>query len=200
MTSSSIRTAIVLAGGRGRRIGSPKAGLHFGGRPLLARVIATLREVAADVIVVGAPGQVIDLPAGMAVRRVSDFEPDRGPLAALYSGLIEARGELAVVVGCDMPFLNAALLEAMFAMVDGHDALIPLSGGRRQPLHAIYSVGCAAAVRVLLDGGVERLGAVEDALSTRILGEAEWRPYSPDGRTFLSINTPEDLAHAESIR
>ncbi|MFT4082535.1 MAG: NTP transferase domain-containing protein, partial [Nocardioides sp.] len=72
--------AIVLAGGRGSRLGGvDKATLEIGGRSLLHRVLAACAD-AAEVVVVGDP------VAGTEARFVREQPPYAGPAAALLAG------------------------------------------------------------------------------------------------------------------
>src|ERR1700755_2884271 len=78
--------AIVLAGGRSSRMGSPKAALEWHGSTLLRRVTGLLaRWVDGPVVVVRAPGQ--ELPnLDPAIEVVADAREGRGPLQGLAGG------------------------------------------------------------------------------------------------------------------
>src|SRR5438309_11218286 len=60
-SNAECATAIVLAGGRSSRMGTSKALLLFDNEPLIVHVVATLRSLFADVVVVTAPGH--ELPS-----------------------------------------------------------------------------------------------------------------------------------------
>ena len=192
-------TAIVLAGGEGSRMGLPKAQLTFRGQPLLHRVVRTVAQAADEVLVVSAPSQVLDLPDEVSVTVVTDREQARGPLMGLYSGLDASSHELNMAVACDMPFLDPRLLRALCDLAKGHDAVVPVVAGRLQPLHAVYRRGCLDAIERLLDRGVYRMSALADAVHSHRAVEQDWASFSPDARTFLSVNTPQELARAERM-
>ena len=180
-------------------MGMPKAQLIFRGRPLLHHVVRTVAQAADEVLVVTAPGLELDLPDDVCVRVVTDREPARGPLMGLYSGLDASGSELNVAVACDMPFLDARLLRALCGLAAGHDAVVPVVEGRLQPLHAAYRRGCLDAIERLLSRGVYRLSALADAVRSRRPAEPDWVKFTPDGRSFLSLNTPQELAQAERL-
>ena len=182
----------------GRRMGMPKALLYFDGSPLLVRTVDTLRQVAATVIVVLSPGQRAP-ETGAGVSLVTDLQPGRGPLMGLSAGLAASDTDLNLVVGCDMPFVNGALLSRMAAFAAGCDAAVPRAEGRVQPLHAVYSKSCLPIIRDLLDSGVRRLGALADAANTRWVEQDELAAMGEDGAAFLSLNTPEDVKRAEAL-
>src|SRR5215208_4791171 len=102
----STSTAILLAGGRSSRMGTPKALLLFDGEPLIVHIVATLRRAFAEVVVVAAPGQ--DLPA-MPVTLVRDDVAYQGPVGGICYGLKASSGEFSFVTACDSAFLNPRL-------------------------------------------------------------------------------------------
>ena len=117
MTGSSIAGmfeagAIILAGGRSSRMGSPKAALDWHGSTLLRRVTGLAqRTVDGPVVVVRAPGQ--ELPElHPSVEVVSDAREGRGPLQGLAAGLaaVGDRAEVAYVSSTDVPLLHPAFI------------------------------------------------------------------------------------------
>ncbi|MBM3925702.1 MAG: molybdenum cofactor guanylyltransferase [SAR202 cluster bacterium] len=102
-------------------MGVEKASLLVGGRTMLSRVVEAVSSVAEEVLVVRAVGQRLPDLKGYEVRIVEDEEPHGGPLGGLVSGLRAVKGQWALVVGCDMPFLDQRLLQWLVdvAMVSG---------------------------------------------------------------------------------
>ena len=84
-------------------MGTPKALLLFDGEPLIVHIVATLRRLFAEVVVVAAPGQ--SLPS-MPVTLVRDEVEHQGPVGGLCYGLRAARGDVSFVTSCDSAFLN----------------------------------------------------------------------------------------------
>jgi molybdopterin-guanine dinucleotide biosynthesis protein A len=200
LSSGDQFSAIVLAGGRSSRMGRPKAALELDGRTIIDRIITELRRVAADIVVVAAPDGVeptFDIPQG--ARIVRDELAYQGPLLALARGLDAIAGDGAFACSCDLPLLNGNLAAALVAMLDDYDAVIPEVGGKLQPLHAVYRKRCADALRALASRGENRLTAIADAVRTRRIGENELRALDPELRSFLNVNTPEDLARVREL-
>jgi molybdopterin-guanine dinucleotide biosynthesis protein A len=158
--------AIVLAGGRSSRMGTPKAALEWHGSTLLRRVTGIVgRAVDGPVVVVRAPGQ--ELP-GLAegIEVVEDAREGRGPLQGLAAGLGALRGlaEVAYASSTDVPLLHPRFVgRVLAAFGDDVDVVLPHVGGFRHPL--------AAAYRVELVDAVERLIA-EDRMKPAFLFEA----------------------------
>src|SRR4051812_47387689 len=91
---SATATAVVLAGGRSSRMGTPKALLLFDGEPLIVHIVAALRDLFAEVVVVAAPGQ--QLPP-MRVTMVRDDVAYQGPVGGICYGLRAGRGDVSFV-------------------------------------------------------------------------------------------------------
>lgn len=192
------RSAIVLAGGRGARMGAPKAALKFGESTLLERVVAELSKSFAEVIVAAAPEGQGDLAIRDAggVKIIRDAIAFQGPLFALRPALEAAASDPVFVCSCDLPLLDASVASALFAMIGERDAVIPEVSGRPQPLCAVYRKRCADAIGALLARGERRLTALARAIDARTVAESELRAIDPELRSFFNLNTPEDYATA----
>jgi molybdopterin-guanine dinucleotide biosynthesis protein A len=192
-------SGVILAGGRSSRFGSDKLAARLEGRTLLDLAIAGVAAVAAEIVVVLAPGddrtpEPIDRP----VRLVVDPERHGGPLVGLLAGLEAVDQPLTIVAGGDMPTLSAAVLGAMVRALEasgpGWDAVVLASRGDRVPLPAVVRTGAATTwARQLVGDGERRLRSLFERLPTRALEEGEWRPFDPDGATLRDVDQPGDL-------
>ncbi len=191
-------SAVVLAGGASRRMGRDKRLLPWGvdadGQPrtLLQSVIDTLAAVADDVIVVAN-----DRPNINGARVAPDAIPGSGSLGGILSGVEAARHDRVFVAAADMPFLNLALVRHLLSRVEGHDAVVPVVGGRPEPLHAVYGPAVAAAARTQIARGQLKIALAFEGLDVVWVPEAELRALDPELRSFRNVNTPEDYAGAQ---
>ena len=191
MTATQGGVGVLLAGGRGVRMGAevPKALVRLEGRTLLAHAIATLRACVARVFVV--TPESLDLGDLADVTRVADPPGETGPLGALVAGLTAAAGEEALVLAVDLPCVTPEALRALRESRGEAIAVIAASEGRPQPLAGWYT---AAAVAPLAD--VWRSGA--RAVVPAVLGigaravATDTLPGRPDD--WHNVNTPDDLA------
>ena len=140
-------TGIILAGGKSLRLGRNKATELIGGMPLIERVINRLKPITNRLVMVTARDRDC-FPPVTPIEVITDIYPGKGPLGGIYSGLCASRTVANIVVGCDMPFLNTALLEHMSKLISSYDAIVPRwPGGKIEPLHAVYSVSCIAVMK-----------------------------------------------------
>jgi len=199
MTGGAEAAAVVLCGGKTSRFGGEKAHALVGGRRVIDRVVGAAGQVCGRVVAVTSAGKGdLRLPEGVLV--VADAFPGAGPLGGICTGLRHAATDVAVVVGCDLPFLSARLLRFLLGLVPGFGAVVPrLADGRAQPLHAVYRRSCLAEMERHLSAGRLSIWRVLEELSTRYVGEQECRALDPDLLSFFNLNTPDDLAQANRL-
>jgi molybdopterin-guanine dinucleotide biosynthesis protein A len=105
---------IVLAGGKGLCLGRDGVRETVGNSNLLQRVLSQLTSFSCDVIIVTTGEKSLPQFTGyQGVRIVTDTYPGKGALGGIYTGLAESNSEYNLVVACDMPFFNQALLRCM---------------------------------------------------------------------------------------
>lgn len=141
--------------------------------------------------------------------------PDAGtwlPGAQVYQDVVAGAGSLGGIltaveaaapvlcVAWDMPFVPAGLLKDLAARLEGADAVIPESDGRRglEPLCAAYGPACGPAIRASLERGDRRAIAFHEAVRVARIPLAAVLQYGDPGVLFLNVNSPADLARAES--
>lgn len=162
----SERAAILLAGGRGSRMGGiDKPLLEVGGRTLLDAAVMAAEEAGCDpIIAVGAPVLTTAAPIAPVVW-VREDPPFGGPVAAILAALPLIRAPHTLVLACDLARAGEVVALLRAAPIDGDGVCLADGSGRRQPLAGLYrtdalrSAGAAlpargrgAAVRALLDG------------------------------------------------
>jgi molybdopterin-guanine dinucleotide biosynthesis protein A len=186
--------AVILAGGRSSRFGRDKLAEPIDGRPMLHHAIDAVRPLTFEIVVVAAPDASPAVPDD--IRIVFDPVAFEGPLVGARAGIEAVSGSIVVLVGGDMPDLVGAVLESMVAALGSASSAVVLEhDGRPGPLPIVVRRGPALAVLDrLLGQGERRLGALMDALQTRVIAEATWRALDPDGATVRDIDTEADLA------
>ena len=190
-------TGLVLAGGASSRMGRNKARLALDGEMLVSRVVRVLAGITPDVRIVSNDAASYDF---LGLPIIPDVTPGYGPLMGLYSGLLAASGELAVLVAVDMPFLSVSLIRHLLALAAEYDVVIPRAQDRLHPLCAVYRRStCLPAIEQAIERQQRRLIAFHPQVRVRTVPEPELRTMSPDLRALMNVNTPEELAAAERL-
>jgi molybdopterin-guanine dinucleotide biosynthesis protein A len=178
-------------------MGASKAGLDFGGQPLLRRIVGIVGRAADPVVVSAAADQ--DLPQlepGVSVIR--DSLPDRGPLQGLADSLAVVRDhcDAVFVCTCDAPFLTPAYIRRLAELLGPHDASVPVSGDSRQPLSAVYRARAADTIdRLLASDRLSMMGFI-DELDVRLVAPDAWVDLKLRFDPLRNLNTPEQYGQA----
>ena len=185
-------SAVLLAGGRSRRMGSDKAALVVGGQPLWQRQLATLRATGASELFIS--GRTDGPYAGCGVPIIADLTPGAGPLAALEAVLPRITNTHAVVLAIDLPSMRADFLQALVnTALANNCSVIPENEGRFEPLAAVYTPRLLPLV-------IECLQSSDYSMQSLLRrsvnhGLAIAHPLRPEERVlFLNLNSPEDLS------
>ena len=187
-------TGIVLAGGASQRMGRDKAFLELDGRPLVAHVIERIAQVCEDVIVVARNAEPF---AGLGARSVEDRFRGVGVLGGLHAGLETAANELALVVACDMPFLDPKLLVAFARWAEGFDVAVLRQGEQVEPLHGAYRRTCLPAIETAIRAGRRRIVSFFPLVRVHYVAQEDVTPLDAEMHSFRNINTPEEWEEAQ---
>ena len=182
--------ALILAGGRGSRLGGVRKGaLRIGGQSLLDRVSAHFRDM--PLLVSTGPGGVMDMSLGNALPDSSSVS--KGPMAGILAALAfldgqAGTGDLLLTVAVDTPFLPSDYVERMTAVLeyDG-EAAYASWGGDIYPTNAIYRISALSrCLASTTHTSPKRLLTDLDAESVDWTGHADANP-------FANLNTLSDL-------
>ncbi len=198
-----MRSAVILAGGAGSRLGSEKSHLSFGRRPLICWTVEKLQRAADEVIIVARNASQAAILSTMVhgVVFTCDSIFGFGPVAGLESGMRCAKGSLVFATGCDLPFLNVLVIEKLFELAEGYDAAVPVrQNGLIEPLHAVYNrERMLRACENAIERGQRRIQAPLRELRVNRVSVDLFRSVDPQLLTFFNVNTPEDLEEARRL-
>jgi molybdopterin-guanine dinucleotide biosynthesis protein A len=195
--------ALILAGGRSRRMGRPKESLPIGDTTMLGWQCRTLLACAEPVVVIGRDQAQALPPLPRGVDVAQDELPGEGPLAAIAAGLRRLRErhgfedlDAAVTVGCDQPFLTAAIVDGLASRLGAAQLLMPRAEDKLQPLTAIYRTAVVTAADRLLAAGSRRPRELADAVDSAIVEADGLRDLDPELRFLRNLNHPDDYRAA----
>jgi molybdenum cofactor guanylyltransferase len=200
---TKFRSAIVLAGGRGRRMGSvEKALLEFEGKTIIERLLGSLFRIVDEVIISFRDKNqeekfrhVLEKFPTREIRFCFDTLEDVGPLEGIRAGLLESRGEYSFVCAGDMPFVNFRVVDLLFEKAKGHDAALPKwEDGRFEPLHAVYSKKMISEIEKAFEKGrYSVLTPVLEMKDVIFVEISKIREIDLELRTFSNINTIDEM-------
>jgi len=194
-------TGLVLAGGRGLRMGGVDKGLQtLHGRPLAAHVLERLAPQTGALAISANRNRDAYAALGAPWRAtvLADSLPDfPGPLAGLLTGLQAAQTEWLLASPCDSPYLPgnlaAALSEAAAAqLADIATVLAPDPSGELSlhPVFVLLRTSLAADLAAFLGAGERKVRAWYARHKTIEV------PFA-DGRAFYNVNSLQELADLE---
>jgi molybdopterin-guanine dinucleotide biosynthesis protein A len=185
-------TAVILAGGQGRRMGNRDKGLiKLNNIPLIEHVIDKIAPQVGRIAINSSDSEAYE-EYGYPVF-ADLLRGGLGPLAGLHSALSHCDSELVLILPCDTPLLPADLVERMLRALEESGAeLCSVSDGER--LHAVFILARRSVKERLehyLQQGNRR---VQEWLRSEQAAVAKF-PDSPD--SFINLNTPEELSGLE---
>lgn len=180
---------LILAGGRGARMGNVDKGLQpFRGSTLVATVMARLAPQVAGLAI--SANRNLDTYAALGVPVWPDASADfHGPLAGLAAGLRNAAAPLLLTAPCDSPFVPDDLAARLLAGLVAQDADIAVAitpDGRRHPVFCLVKASVLPVLEAYLAGGGRKMdGWYGDLPVAEVL--------FTDSNAFRNINTLDEL-------
>ncbi len=202
MPDMPVASALILMGGESSRMdGVEKASLKVGPRTIIERQLEVLRPRFGEIIMVG-KGSAAYRRLGLSV--VQDLMSERAALVGIHAGLLAISGERALVLACDMPFVNGAVIDLMLSVAVDFDVVVPRHSKGLEPLHAIYSRSCLPHIEEQLSRGEMRIARFYDRVRVRELSPEEWRAVDPAcasrvAGSWMNVNTRRDYELAREM-
>jgi len=165
-------------------MGRDKALLRCNSRPLVEDVAVKAASIAGSVTLIGRPERYSDL----GFDCLPDLRSGLGPLAGIEAALDSGRGELNLVLACDMPGLERDWLSRLLSQARRTNALCLAcrdESGMLHPLCAVYRSACLPFVRRALDA--RRLKLLD------LLGELDAASLEIPHK-ISNLNTPREWA------
>jgi len=193
---SETTAAIILAGGHSKRMGKNKALLPLpsnSSRTFIEHLSSILIPFCPEVLIVArneADAANYSLPD---THVVTDKVPDQGPLMGLYSGLSAIHAQYALVIAVDMPFVQPTLVSFLLSQPPSDSLLVPLVNNIPQVLLAVYPRTILPLIEERLHQGRHDLRCLLEIAPVHYIEEAQLRKVDPQLRSFVNINTPEEL-------
>ncbi|MCQ6256758.1 molybdenum cofactor guanylyltransferase MobA [Pseudomonas sp. Q11] len=194
-TSLPSCSILLLAGGRGHRMGGQDKGLlEWQGEPLIAHLHRRTRALSDDLIIsCNRNPERYALYADQLVH--DDEEGFPGPLAGIRAGLKVARYPTLLVLPCDVPQIDASLLDSMLSQASQHPdkPLMVRHGEHWEPLLCVIPVALAPAFEQAWSEGERSPGRIMRALHAIAL------QCPANDIRLANLNTPELLSGHKGV-
>ena len=187
-------TGLILAGGKGRRMGGVNKALEeFRGKRLVDHVYQRLAPQVGGVII--SANQNHDAYKNFGVRVLSDAIGNfAGPLAGMHAGLSVSRRPFLVTAPCDSPFLPLDLVERLLSRLNesGAELAVAKTGDQPHPVFSLMRRSVLEHLSGFLKGGGRRIDAWYAGLDVVEVS------FDDQLEAFTNFNTREEIAYFEA--
>lgn len=187
-------SAVILAGGRARRMGGEDKGLiELKGRPLLDYIISALRLQVGEILVNA--NRNLDRYRAFGYPVIEDIMGDYfGPLVGMATGMQATGKPYLLTLPCDSPLVPAQLAAMLYRGLQTEQAELSVAhdGVRMQPVFALLDCQLLPGLLDYLNEGGRK---IDTWYAQHRLALVD---FSAAPETFLNLNTPEDKAELES--
>lgn len=174
-------------------MGEDKALVELAGKAMGLWVAEALEAAGLEVVTFGGDQRIGEHAT------IADPPGMHGPLAGLMAALEFSERRPVFIAAVDQPLLQPQTVQRLL-QVWTHDAVIPVDDGKPQVTCAVYRATCLPEIRTVTSVNPE--ASMRDLLeyvSVRYIEPDEWTDWGEDGRSWRSIDTPEDLAAVEQL-
>ncbi|OSM07000.1 molybdenum cofactor guanylyltransferase MobA [Magnetofaba australis] len=195
MADSATICAVVLAGGRGQRMGGRDKGLiPWRGKPLALHVLERLRGQSHSALI-SANRHTAEYARWGAPVVVDDGGPYGGALCGVLSALSHTPADWLLTAPCDAPLLPLDLAQRLLRARAESGALMAIAhdGTRPQPAFALIHRDLERPLQACLHSGEKRLNGWARQVN------AAHADFSDCPAAFTNVNDPEQFAQLEQI-
>lgn len=209
-------TGVILAGGENTRMPVLKGFIEVCGKKIIERNLKIMKQLFSEVfIITNQP----ELYSYLGVPMFGDVHDIRGPMTGVLTALMNSANEWIFVSACDMPFINPDLIRFManeryhpscMAMVESgqqkefnavsgetiYHAVVPLVNFKAEPLFAFYSKKVMKSLEQFVLTGKKSIKhfLLNHDKRVKYITAEEIKSVEPEARSFINLNTPEDIA------
>lgn len=182
-------TVVILAGGKGRRMGGQDKGLiSYKNVALIKHVIDSISQQTSKILINANRNQQQYARFGFPVIEdtLSDYQ---GPLAGFFAAMSAAETRYILTLPCDGPIIVNNYLSSMLQSMnsDNKELAIASDGDRMQPVYALIPVALKTSLNQFLAEGERKIDRWYQRHSYSLV------EFSEESGLFTNMNTPEDL-------
>lgn len=190
-TNTQNITAVILAGGKGSRLGGVDKGLvELNKTALIQHLIKRIQPQVSSIIISANRNLNVYADFGFPVfeDEITDYA---GPLAGILKALQQCQSEWLLVVPADSPFIPTDLASRLSQNIQSNKLAIPHDGQYLHPTFALIHKSLESSLKTFLDKG-ERKARVWMQQQPHTIVD-----FSDQIDAFININTEDELKNAE---
>ncbi|PLX01611.1 MAG: molybdenum cofactor guanylyltransferase [Marinilabiliales bacterium] len=182
-------TGIILAGGYSSRMGKDKGLIKYQGKHLINYSVKVFRQFCDEIIISSNSKNYDFLP----YKIVKDKVPTQGPLAGIYSCMLESSNDINLILPCDTPNVKKELFDYILQNVQNYETVVPYeTEGKLEPLCAYYNKSLLPVFKKFIDDKNYRIPDIYKIVKFKALEINKQLSFYSE-TLFKNINYPEDL-------
>ena len=177
-------TAVILAGGKSRRMKGHKALLPVSGLRLIEKVVRNIEGHFQEILISAHSKELFDfLPYPVVI----DKHPGQGPLMGILTGLHASANPVNFVIACDIPNIEIPFLRQMMTYTNEYEIVVPVTGENKlEPLFAFYNKNLIPRIEDMLNHQTRQV------IKLFAMARVKYIPLAPNG-WFYNLNTENDF-------
>jgi len=183
---------LILAGGKGTRMkGADKGLIKVHGKYIIEHLIKMSSKYSSDVFVNA--NRNIDIYRKLKCNVIKDVLNDyQGPLAGIYSGLLQIKTDYIITLPCDGPLISDEYFTRMLESTLTDKIKCAYCNDRLQPVYALIPKKLAASLKEFLDSGERKIDKWYKQCGLEVVD------FSDKPEIFINVNSEEELLQYEN--
>lgn len=191
-------TAIVLAGGKSKRMGKEKALLHIGDKTIIDVLIEKLKTRFSKILLSTNNPESF---AFLKIPMVEDYYKNVGPLGGIHAGLLESETEKNFIISCDLPLMSIEMIDYICNYKSDKKIIVCKTGDYIEPAFGIYSKDIVDEIEIILNLNLQyglspkdiSIQTAIEKIGAEIIDATNLPFYNED--LFYNMNTFEDYIY-----
>jgi molybdopterin-guanine dinucleotide biosynthesis protein A len=185
-------TGVILAGGENKRMPVLKSFITVEGHRIIEKNLKIMKLLFKDnFIVTNQPEYYTYLETPL----FGDVYDTRGPMTGIFTALLNSSSQWVFISACDMPFISEDIIRFMASKRDNHDAVVPMSKGKSEPLFAFYSKRYMTLMEKSILSGEKSLREFlhNYKKGVQYISSRDIKKIENSKSSFINLNTPADI-------
>ncbi|MBQ2652354.1 MAG: molybdenum cofactor guanylyltransferase [Methanobrevibacter sp.] len=202
--NENIKSCIILCGGKSSRMGRDKGSMIIQDKPMIKHILSTLNHQINEAIIVLNNQDRIDKYREFinphdytyTITFAEDKIKDMGPMPGIMTGLACIKGDYALILPCDSPYVSKNYITTIFSEIDeNYQAIVPYHDNDNklktsEPLHSIYNKNIIPIIEDLVKNDVLHIKGLIEKIDTKFVLIDNKKI---EKKEFRNLNRPSDI-------